>query len=62
VKYNDEAIEKLIEFMINVRTAKYGLLCPSDLGLKDNLQQHQQCIDRKKCIDCWKQALAGEQN
>jgi hypothetical protein len=58
VKYNDEAIEKLIMCLASPDCG----CCPSELGFEDLPNKECDMIKHSKCVNCWKQSLAGEQN
>jgi hypothetical protein len=55
MKYSEETVEKLIDYAIDESS-----LCPYQLGLKDEDFCLYDLPKHKTCVDCWQQALAGE--
>jgi hypothetical protein len=55
MKYSEETVEKLIDYAIDESS-----LCPYQLGLKDEDFYLYDLPKHKTCVDCWQQALAGE--
>lgn len=55
MKYSDKKVEKLIDYAVDE-----NLLCPYQLGLKDEDICPYDSPDHKKCVACWIKALAGE--